>query len=90
MDINTEYGKLLEEMRSFGREREMEVIRLRQVGSNYSNWEAKLDGREGNLRQMEMDLHERERQLLIAEADFRNAQEREWKVIIYLKYLVKI
>ena len=76
MDINTEYGKLLEEMRCFGREREMEVIRLRQIGSNYSNWEAELDGREGSLRQMEMDLHERERQLLIAEADFRNAQER--------------
>ena len=35
----------------------MEVIRLRQIGSNYSNWEAELDGREGNLRQMEMDLH---------------------------------
>ena len=56
MDINTEYGKLLEEMRSFGRERKMEVIRLRQVGANYSHWEAELDGREGNLRQMDRKI----------------------------------
>ena len=33
---------------------------------------------------MEMDLHERERQLLIVEADIKSAQEREWKVSIYL------
>ena len=83
MDINTEYGKLLEEMRCFGREREMEVIQLHQIGANYLNWEAELDGRQGNLRQMEMDLHMTERQLLIAEADFKSAQEREWKVSIY-------
>ena len=82
MDLNTEYGQLLEEMRAFGREREMEVIRLRHIGANYSHWEAELDGREGNLRQMEADIHERERRLLIAEADLQSAQEKEWKVSI--------
>ena len=51
MDLNTEYGKLLEEMRSFGREREMEVIRLHQIGANYSHWEEEMNGREGSLRE---------------------------------------
>ena len=82
MDLNTEYGQLLEEMRAFGREREMEVIRLSQIGANYSHWEAELDGREGNLRQREADIHKRERRLLIAEADLQSAQEKEWKVSI--------
>ena len=88
MEINTKYGRLIEEEKrraeSFGREREMERVRLRQIGANYSNWEAVLEGHEGKLRQMEIDLHERERQLLLVEADFRNAQERERKVIVSL------
>ena len=80
MDLNTEYRQLLEEMRALGREREMEVIRLRQIGANYLHWEAELEGRDCNLRQMEADIHERERRLLIAEADLQSAQEKEWKV----------
>ena len=58
----------------------MEVIRLRQIGANYSHWEAELDGREGSLRQREADIQERERRLLIAEADLQSAQEKDWKV----------
>ena len=83
MDLNTEYGQLLEEMRAFGREREIEVIRLRQIGANYSHWEVELNGREGSLREWEVDIKERERRLLIVEADLNSAQEKDWKVSYY-------
>ena len=80
MEVNTEYGQLLTEMRSFNRERDMEVIRLRQIGANYSYWESELSGREQSLREWEADIKERERRLLVAEADLSSAHEKDWQV----------
>ena len=44
--VNIEYGEFLAEVRSFHRDRQAEVIRLREVGSNYSFWEEQLHMRE--------------------------------------------
>ena len=62
---------------------------MRQIGWNFSQWEKELDGRKGELRMMEQDLWERERQLLISEANHREDTEREWRVIIIiLNYII--
>ena len=61
----------------------MEVIRLCQIGANYSHWESDLNGREGSLREWEADIKERERRLLIAEADLNSTQEKDWQLSYY-------
>ena len=48
-EVNTEYGEFIAKVRSFHKEREAEVIRLRKVGSNYSYWEEQLHMREEQL-----------------------------------------
>ena len=46
------------DQRSGGGEREAEVIRLREVGSNYSYWEEQLHMREQQLNGLEVNMGE--------------------------------
>ena len=78
--VNTEYGEFLAGVRSFHRERDTEVIRLREVGANYSYWEEQLNGREQSLGEWEADLKGRERRLLTAEANMESAHDKKWQV----------
>ena len=85
--VNTEYGKFLARVRSFHRERDTEVIRLREVGANYAYWEEQLNlreqqlnGREQSLGEWETDLKGRERKLHNAEASMESAEEKKWQV----------
>ena len=80
MEVNTDYGELLAGIHSFNRERDMEVIRLCQIGANYLYWELELNGREQSLREWEADIKDRERRLLTAEADLDSAHEKKWQV----------
>ena len=80
MEVNTDYGKLLAGIRSFNRERDMEVIRLRQIGANYSYWEEQLNGRKQSMGEWEVDLKDRERRLLTAEANMESAFDKKWQV----------
>ena len=86
-EVNTDYSELLAGIRSFHRERDTEVIRLRQIGANYSYWEEQLNlreqqlnGREQSMGEWEADLKGRERKLHNAEASMESAEEKKWQV----------
>ena len=85
--VNTEYEEFLAKVRSFHRERETEVIRLREVGANYAYWEEQLhsreqqfNGREQSMGEWEGDLKVRERRLHNTEANLEGAEEKRYKV----------
>ena len=85
--VNTEYGEFLAEVRSFHRDREAEVIRLREVGSNYSYWEEQLhmrepqlNGREVNMGEWEADLKVREKRLQNAKVNMESAEDKRYEV----------
>ena len=79
-EVNTDYGELLAGIRSFHRERDTEVIRLRQIGANYSYWEEQLNGRDQSLGEWEADLKGRERRVLTAEAIMESVFDKKWQV----------
>ena len=87
--VNTEYGEFLAKVHSFHREREAEVIRLREVGSNYSYWEEQLhlreqqlNGRELSMGEWEADLKVREKRLQNAKVNIENAEEKRYEVTL--------
>ena len=86
-EVNTDYSELLAGIRSFHRERDTEVIRLRQIGANYSYWEEQLNlreqqlnGREQSLGEWEADLKGRERRVLTAKAYMESSFDKKWQV----------
>ena len=81
--MNTEYGAFLAEVRSFHRDREAEVIRLREVESNCSFWadqlqmrEQQLNGREVNIGEWEADLKVRDKRLQNAKLRMESAEDK--------------
>ena len=85
--VNTEYGEFIAKVRSFHREREAEVIRLREVGSNYSYWEEQLhmreeqlNGRELSVGEWEADLKVRERRLHNEKVNMESAEDKQYQV----------
>ena len=63
--VNTEYGAFHAKVRSFHRDREAEVIRLREVESNCSFWADQLQMREQQLNGHEVNLGEWEANLKV-------------------------
>ena len=85
--VNTEYREFLAKVCSFHREREAEVIRLREVGFNYSYWEEQLhmreeqlNGHELSMGEWEADLKVRERRLHNKKVNMESAEDKRYQV----------
>ena len=88
--MNTEYGAFLAEVRAFHRDRDAEVIRLREVESNCSFWADQLHMREQHLINQEVNLNEWEKNLKVCEKRLESAklkmeavEDDRYKVSIY-------